>query len=142
MASKTELQHLKELVEEHAGALPGVSTRKMFGCEAFFREGSIFGLVWKDGRIGLKFQEDASLHQAMGLKGADPWSPGRATMSHWVLMPESMHDDTEALGEWVVRAHAQTVEKPPKKPKMKKTAAAKTKRAPPKKKPPARPGRR
>jgi TfoX/Sxy family transcriptional regulator of competence genes len=98
---------LLKLFEEQSASLPSVSRRKMFGCEAFFKDGSIFGLIWKTGRIGLKFPDEASFQEAMSLPGAGPWKAGPMAMSHWVLVPETFHADVKALRRWIARAHAQ-----------------------------------
>lgn len=45
------LDHLLELLEEGSSKLPGVTRRKMFGCEALFANANIYALVWKEGRI-------------------------------------------------------------------------------------------
>lgn len=122
------LDHLLELFEEHSAGLRGVTRLKMFGCEAFFHQGRIFGMIWKTGRIGLKFPEDASFDEAMALPGSAPWKPGAVAMSRWVLMPEAFYDDTETLAQWIARAHAQVqakAAKPAKKPKASATAKVK-----------------
>ncbi|MHB8875307.1 MAG: TfoX/Sxy family protein, partial [Myxococcaceae bacterium] len=114
-------------VEDASARLPAVSKRLMFGCEALFARGSIYALVWKTGRIGLRLPDAARFAELMALEGADPWSPGKnMSMSHWVLVPEAFHDDTDALGEWVMRAHAFAMKAPPK---GKKKPAAKRKPA-------------
>ena len=37
---------------------------------------------------------------------------GTMTMSHWVLVPEAMHDDATRLTAWVRRAHALALNAP------------------------------
>ncbi len=139
-ASSTLTDHLTGLVEEHASALPGVSRRRMFGCDAFFREGTIFSLIWKTGRIGLKLTDEADHREVLSMKGAEPWSIGAKTMGNWVLVPEAFHDDVETLAKWVARAHAQAEALPnaarvKARVAKKKQAASATaaKKAPPKK---------
>jgi TfoX/Sxy family transcriptional regulator of competence genes len=125
--------HLLEQFENNVRGLAGVTRKKMFGCEAFFRDGTIFGLIWKEGRIGLKFPGTA-YDVASQLKGSDPWSPGgEMTMKRWVLLPESLHDDDDGLKTWIRRAHE---EAPAKAAPAKKKAspAKKTSKPAPKKK--------
>src|SRR5687768_10499929 len=101
-AVSTLNSHLLSLVEESSKGLPGVGMRKMFGCEALFANGSIYSLIWKTGRIGVKIPDAAQFQELMAIDGSEPWSPGsNMTMSHWVLVPESFHDDAEALKTWV-----------------------------------------
>lgn len=132
------LVFLRERLEEATSSLAHVSQKRLFGCDGFFRDGTIFALVWKDGRIGLKLR-DTERHAALAaFRGAVPWSPmgeGRA-VSHWLLVPESFHDDDEALATWAREAHATafpTEKKPAKKASVKKaspkTSSATTKKA-------------
>ncbi len=95
----------------------------MFGCEALFANANIYALVWKDGRIGLKIPDEKLNAQLMSLPGSDPWSPGgKMSMRRWILVPESFHDDLDALAPWVKRAHALALEaEPAKKPASKKS---------------------
>lgn len=119
------LAHLSALVEDAAARLPRVSRKRMFGCDAFFAGERIFALVWKDGRIGVKLGEPADYEEMSGMTGAEPWSPnGKVVMGKWLLVPESMHDDAEALAEWLARAHRSALAAPPR-PGAKKRAPGK-----------------
>jgi TfoX/Sxy family transcriptional regulator of competence genes len=119
---------LHRLFEAGVDGLPGVDQKRMFGCDGFFREGTIFGLIWKEGRIGLKLPEPQAFEEAMALPGSIPWTAGNMTMSQWVLVPESFHQDKATLFGWIRRAHtlAATAPKPAKKAAAKKVAAKKT----------------
>ena len=130
--------HLRELVEASAGKLPH-TWKRMFGCDAAFVDGKIFALIWKTGRIGLKLPERERLDALLALDGAEPWTPGgMKAMSSWVLVPESLHDDTDSLTDWVREAHAEIRRWEPKA-KKKPAAKPRTKAPPPaKKKAPAR----
>lgn len=98
-------EFLKSLLEEASQDLPGVTARRMFGCDALFANLSIYALVWKTGRIGLKFPDPALYGEVMAMSGAEPWAPGGKPMSGWVLLPESFHDQPEQLATWVRHAH-------------------------------------
>ena len=106
----------------------------MFGCDAFFASGEIYGLIWKTGRIGLKFTDSGAFDELMARPGSEPWKAGPKVMSHWVLVPEEFHDAPDELAKWVRRAHslamsAGSMSKPsPRKPVAKKTASKKTAR--------------
>lgn len=122
--------HLKDLVAELSAQLPEVTTRRMFGSEAFFANGTIYALIW-DGRVVLRFPDEARFRAAAALDGAglfDPMSTGK-TMGRWAAMPEAWADDPEALIPWVEEAHREAMREPPKKAKQPK------KRAPEKKRP-------
>jgi TfoX/Sxy family transcriptional regulator of competence genes len=119
--------HLSELVEEAASSLPAVAKKRMFGCDAWFANENIFALVWKDGRIGVKLPVDVEFERLMGMPGSNTWSPGAMkSMNHWVLTPESFHDDAEELAAWVKKAHASAMVAEKKPAKKKTTAARKT----------------
>lgn len=110
--SSTLLVHLKGLLDTAAEPLAGVTWRRMFGCDAAFARDQIFGLIWKDGRIGLKLPEASA--ELLEMPGASPWAPGGTAMRHWVLVPEELHDDEEELARWVARAHSLALLAPPK----------------------------
>lgn len=93
-------------LEEVTGSLRGVSARRMFGCDALFADGAIFALIWKTGRIGLKLPDAALYAALLAEPGTEPWAPGEGKpMAHWLLVPESLHDDLDALAPWVQHAH-------------------------------------
>lgn len=140
---KASLEGLLARLEEAANGLPGVTRKRMFGCDALFADGSIFGLVWKHGRIGVRLPQEELYSTLMDRKGAEPWKAGDMTMAHWVLVPEGFHDAPRELGDWVKWAHglalgaqrstkAKTAK--PKKASAKATPAAKKKSAAPAKK--------
>lgn len=108
------LKYLFELVEDASAPLPGVSHKRMFGCEAFFAEGTIYALIWKDDRIGLKLPDEASHAALAAMPGTTPWAPGGKRMGKWLLVPEGFHDDRAELAAWVRRAHAQALTAGPK----------------------------
>ena len=91
------------LLLDAVDGLRGVTDFKMFGCRCLRADGTIFALVWKDGRIALKLPVSASA--LLGEPGARPWTIGAKKMGAWVLVPESFHDDADALASWSRRAH-------------------------------------
>jgi TfoX/Sxy family transcriptional regulator of competence genes len=120
-------EHLKDGVAAASADLPEVSTRRMFGCDAFFANLNIYALIW-DGRVVLRLPEPALFAEAMRGDGACPWAPmgGARGMAHWVCMGEALHDDRDELGVWVERAHRLAMLAPPKAA----SARAKVKPAP------------
>lgn len=106
--------HLNELFEAALRALPLVSRRPMFGHDAFFAKGNIFGLVW-EGRVVLKLPEKKRFDEALAMTGAFPWKPMPAAknpMAHWVVMGEALHDDVELFNQWVAAAHRLALDAP------------------------------
>jgi TfoX/Sxy family transcriptional regulator of competence genes len=122
----TELAWLKERLESAIGTLPGVTGKRLFGCDGFFRDDVIFAMVWKEGRIALKFRDAESLATLQKTKGADAWSPGgKMVVQSWILVPEAWNEDEDALRPWVVRAHAESKQAPAKKKAAPKKKSAK-----------------
>jgi TfoX/Sxy family transcriptional regulator of competence genes len=132
---RTLLLELRSRLESLTGDLPRVTSRRMFGCDAFLASGAIFAMVWREGRIGLRLP-DALLPELRALPGADAWRHRDMVVRQWVLVPESFHDDPDGLALWVRKAHAAALERGPgpAKAKPRPAAARRTKR----KKPPAR----
>jgi len=111
----TTLSELRNLLEASCEGLQEVSIRRMFGCDGFFVRDSIFGLIWKTGRIGIKLADPQLFSEAMSLQGSEPWTAGKRVMSRWVLLPESFHQDPSTLRSWVKLAHSLVLHPPPAK---------------------------
>ena len=101
-----------------AANLPRVTTRRMFGCDAFLAGGAIFAMVWREGRIGLRLPDEL-LPELRALPGADPWRHRDMVVRQWVLVPESFHDDPDGLAPWVRKAHAAALDRGPASMKTK-----------------------
>jgi len=102
---RTLLIELRARLEEASASLADVTVRKMFGCDAFLASGKIFAVVSREGRIGLKLP-DAQANAMRTLPGAASWRLGDMVMRQWALVPETFHDDSQALVGWVEQAHA------------------------------------
>jgi TfoX/Sxy family transcriptional regulator of competence genes len=128
-----DLAFLMDLLERATERLPGIAKKRLFGCDALFVDGSIFALVWKEGRIGLKFLDPATFAARLATPGAKPWAPSGKAMGGWVLVPETLHDDEETLTAWAreshasVRAGAMPAPKASAKPAAKSTSVSKAK---------------
>jgi TfoX/Sxy family transcriptional regulator of competence genes len=120
---RTLLLELRSRLDDLTAGLPGVTVRRMFGCDAFLAGGAIFAMVWREGRIGLRLPDDA-LPEVRALPGADPWRHRDMVVRQWVLVPESLHDDADGLAPWVRKAHASALERGPSSPKRPSRAAA------------------
>lgn len=124
---RTLLVELRTCLEELTAPLPWVTTRRMFGCDAFLARGTMFALVLKEGRIGLKLPDD-DLVGLRALPGADAWKPGDMVMRQWVLVPETFHDDSDGLAPWVARAHAAALARSEAGPTRRKPGTARLRR--------------
>lgn len=115
---RTLLLELRAQLEDLTGALPGVTRRRMFGCDAFMANGAIFAMVWREGRIGLRLPDDL-LPELRALPGADPWRHRDMVVRQWVLVPEAFHDDAAGLAPWLIKAHAAALARGPTSKKAK-----------------------
>src|SRR5438067_1477230 len=111
-----ELARLHDIVEELSDDLPMVAQRRMFGCDGFFADQTIYALIWKTGRIGLKLPNEELFEQLMSMEGADPWTAGDRTISQWVLVPPDLVEDRRSLREWIDRAYNLARQQPKTKP--------------------------
>jgi TfoX/Sxy family transcriptional regulator of competence genes len=138
---RTLLLELRSQLESLTVDLPRVTSRRMFGCDAFLARGAIFAMVWREGRIGLRLP-DALLPELRALPGADPWRHRDMVVRQWVLVPEAFHDAPERLAPWVRKAHAAALERAAgpssSKAKSRPAAARRTQRKKPAPRAPAR----
>lgn len=131
-----DLELLEKSLTAAVADLPKVTSKKMFGCPAFWADGNVFALVWKQGRIGFKLPVLADYDSLIQTAGAGPWKAGPMQMSHWVLVPESFHGKASELRRWAAKAYEQCIklEKNPKKagakPKAKAASAKPTSKKP------------
>jgi TfoX/Sxy family transcriptional regulator of competence genes len=101
----TILSFLQTLLDDAASDLSAIAPKRMFGCYCLFTKQQIFAAVWKEGRINLRIPEIKLYQQLLAAKGSEPWSVGNKTMAHWIMVPETFHDDVPELKHWVNAAH-------------------------------------
>lgn len=110
------------LLRRATADLPGVTEKAMFGCPAFFANGTIFTLLWKEDRIAIKLKDAALYAKLLAHEGAHAWSPGARTMKSWVLVGPAL-ETSNTLAPWLARAHAAAaIVKSASSPKKKKTS--------------------
>ena len=63
-----DIESLRVSLDQAAVGLKKVAWRRMFGCDAVFADGTIFGLIWKEGRIGLKLPDAAEFEDAIRVR--------------------------------------------------------------------------
>jgi len=99
------LQELRVSLHDATASLPNITWKRMFGSDAVFCEDTIFGLVWKGGRIGLKFSETSLFEEKNNFVGSSPWIVrGKKGLQHWVLIPPTIAENETHLQEWVTEA--------------------------------------
>jgi TfoX/Sxy family transcriptional regulator of competence genes len=122
----SEQAWLKEQIQSALGPRRGLTWRRMFGCDAAFRDGLIFALVWtRDGRIAVKLTDGATFAELAAVPGVDPWAPGGKGLRGWLMMPPAWSENEDRIGPWLERAFAGALAHaaPPKRA-AKKTSAA------------------
>ena len=100
-----DVDELKSALEQAVEGLPDIGWKRMFGCDAAFRDGNIFALVWKEGRLGLKYADEEEFAARMDSVGSNRWAPGGRQTKHWVLIPDSVAEDETELRLWTEMAH-------------------------------------
>jgi hypothetical protein len=101
---KGGFEELNAKLEAATVGLTGVTRKRVFGRNTFFVDGKLFALVWREGRIGLKFPDGATHAELAAIAGSTPWVAWGRPMAGWLLVPLAMHRDADALAAWVGRA--------------------------------------
>lgn len=127
--SSEEMTRLKATFDGAMAGLKGVEPKKLFGCDGYFVNGNIFGLVWKEGRLGLRLTDPEQQAELLGLAGANVWKAGPMIMRHWVLLPSDWHKKPALLKEWSRVAYEHAQERPEKTAVTRKPVAKKVKPA-------------
>ena len=125
VAESPDLSRLKALFDGAMAGLDGVVAKRLFGCDGYFVGGNIFGLVWKEGRLGLRLDDEAAYAELAGTIGAEPWAVSGRVMRHWVLLPQAWHAQPAKLRAWSKRAWTGAVAKPEKLAVTRRPGAAK-----------------
>ena len=123
--SPEEMTRLKATFDGAMAGLKGVEPKMLFGCDGYFVNGNIFGLVWKEGRLGLRLTDAELQAEVLELAGANVWKAGPMIMRHWVLLPPAWHKKPALLKEWSKVAYELALERPEKVAVTRKSAVAK-----------------
>jgi TfoX/Sxy family transcriptional regulator of competence genes len=100
---------LRVALNEVVDGLTDIGWKHMFGCGVVFRNGTIFGLIWKDGRIGLKFVDATEFESRMATDGSDRWCPSGWMTKHWILVSKAVASDAQTLKEWAESSHSSII---------------------------------
>ena len=117
-----------DLLEDACAKLPHTS-RKMFGGHGLFAQnGGMFAGIVDDDRIVLKFARGEpagdEFRKAGGVPRVYKGKQGAMSMEEWLLVPDEMYDEPQALAAWAAKAHRVAPAK--KTPATKKAPAAKS----------------
>jgi TfoX/Sxy family transcriptional regulator of competence genes len=127
--SAEEMIRLKATFDGAMAGLLGVEPKKLFGCDGYFVNGNIFGLVWKEGRLGLRLTDPSKQAEALAQPGAGPWKAGPMVMRHWVLLSPDWHKKPGQLKQWARVAYDLALERPEKSAVTRKSVVKKVKPA-------------
>ena len=110
--------------EELFSVVPDTNIKKMFGGIGAFRQGVMYALALKDGRISLKADEETIAE--FKAEGCEEWSHERKDgkrvyMGYWYI-PERLTDDPDEMSTWAMKAWEVALradaKKPPKQRKL------------------------
>ena len=103
---KPDLEALLSLVRETAPPDLELAHRHMFGGVMFYARGLPFALIWRDG-LALKLA-GADRDAFLNIPGATPWAfaPDKPASKSYIVAPETLLGDREALRGWIARAAA------------------------------------
>jgi TfoX/Sxy family transcriptional regulator of competence genes len=128
-ASVEEMTRLKATFDGAMAHLKHVEPKRLFGCDGYFVNGNIFGLVWKEGRLGVRLTDEVKQAEALAVPGAAPWKAGPMVMRHWVLLPPDWHKKPAVLKQWARLAYELALERPEKAAVTRKLVTKKIKPA-------------
>jgi TfoX/Sxy family transcriptional regulator of competence genes len=119
--------HLQDLVQGIVASYADLTRRKMLVSDGWFVADKAFALVSRDARIVLRIPDPAVQDELLSLPGANAWQiANRAPMRGWIQLPESLHDDEQALRVWLQRAAQLAAALPAKKRPARKTGVPKS----------------
>ena len=102
------MPELVALLKQLSEGLGDVEPARAHGCAGVGARGKAYALVASGERIAVRLPDWDLFTLAFELPGSEPLSAEGGRVGHWVVLPEAVRDDGEALGEWVRRAHELT----------------------------------
>jgi DNA transformation protein len=105
------------VVQDLLSFLPIITSRRMFGGHAVYKDGIIFGLIISD---TLYFKVDATNQKDFELKNSKPFTYShkknlkQITVNYWEL-PSDVMEDREELEKWIQKSVEVTVRSKQKK---------------------------
>ena len=106
--AESRRQELVALLEQLSEGLGDVEPAREHGYEGVAARGKAYALVASGERIAVRLPDWDLFTLAFELPGSEPLSADGRRVGHWVVLPEAVRDNGEALGEWVRRAHELT----------------------------------
>ena len=103
MAWKNVPAENEELLDRHAGVLPGAEKLKMFGCPVYTVNGNMFaGAHREDIFLRLSEPDHDAVFEIDGIRPFEPM-PGRV-MREYVVVPAPIYQSGTEFPSWLARA--------------------------------------
>jgi TfoX/Sxy family transcriptional regulator of competence genes len=106
--------------DDLAGLVPDASRKQMFGFPSLVLAGHMFMSLYEDHLVLRLSADDRAALFDLGGQVFEPMA-GRP-MKDYVVVPEALVADTDAMGGWVERSFAYAHSLPPKAPKKPKAS--------------------
>ncbi|MFT6603801.1 MAG: TfoX/Sxy family transcriptional regulator of competence genes, partial [Bacteriovoracaceae bacterium] len=85
------MSELQEFVKKRTASYPGISSRKLYGLEAFYLKNSPFIVITKDDQIVVKVDDFEVKAQLLNMPEVTKWSLDGKDMENWLLLPTSFN---------------------------------------------------
>jgi TfoX/Sxy family transcriptional regulator of competence genes len=121
--SDSLIEHLHDVIADIVRGFGPVEKKKMLVSQGWHTGGKVFTLVNRDARIVVRITDPSAQKELLAIRGAAGWQFGdKPPQKAWLLLPEFMHEDHEALASWLRRAYDLTraLQKTAKKPRKAK----------------------
>jgi len=102
MKPKAHQDDFRDFVLDQLDALPGVTSRRMFGGFGLYQDATFFGIIASG---TLYFKTNAQTQQRYQQAGSGPFRPNaKQTLKHYFNVPVEILEDTDALCDWAREA--------------------------------------
>ncbi|MFT6070994.1 MAG: TfoX/Sxy family transcriptional regulator of competence genes [Bacteriovoracaceae bacterium] len=91
------MSELQEFVKKRTASYPGISSRKLYGLEAFYLKNSPFIVITKDDQIVVKVDDFEVKAQLLNMPEVTKWSLDGKDMENWLLLPTSFNKKKNKL---------------------------------------------
>lgn len=126
MAWKKPNKELTEFLEEKMASFD-CQKKMMFGSQVYFVNNNMMSGVHQDD-IFTRLSEQDKEDIFASYDEASPFEPMKGrTMKQYVMLPESLYNDSEKLDEWLERSYRYVSSLPLKEPKKKSKGEGKNK---------------
>lgn len=110
-------EEMKEKFHQVMEEYEGIDRKKMFGCPCCFHNGNMFTGLHEENWILRLSEED---REEIKTLGARPFEPMGRAMKQYILIPQSILQNSQELHEWIKRSLGYVATLPRKLPKNRK----------------------